>query len=114
MKLGYQRVALRSFVMAFPREETAIRVSGALIALLIAAYLILVGLTTFNVIARKEALDAMTSVRTNVGGLERDYFALSQQVTPDQGAQLGLGPVSHTSYVRRPGAVGVVSVRNEI
>ena len=114
LQLRHRRAAPRSWTFAFPREEVVIRICGSAIALLIASYLILVAMTVFNAIARKESLDEMTRLRTSVGKLERGYFAISQQVTPAQSQSLGLTAESRTSYVYRPGAVGVASVRNEI
>jgi len=114
LKRTYRRAASRSLLSAFPHEELLIRICGGAIVSLVAVYLTLVGMTTLNVIARKESLDQMTNAQTSVGSLEQDYFALSQKITPDQGGNLDLAPVSHTSYVYRPGAFGVASVRNEI
>lgn len=103
------------FVNALPREESAIRLLGFALAMLVFVYVTFVSLTIVNVIARKEAGDQATALRAVVGQLERDYFAFSDGVTEDNGSALGLSPVSDTDFVYRPGAVGVVpNVRNEI
>ena len=120
LQLKYGRVVSRTLISAFPIEELAIRMSGVFIAILVFLYLLLVGMTILNVISRKEALDEITRLRTSVGDLERQYFAASQVVTPDQATDLGLSPISRIVYVHRPGfltaqaGAGVTSGRNEI
>src|SRR3989338_10561576 len=82
---------------------------------LIFAYMYLVGSSALNIIARKEALAQSARVGASIGSYERDYFAASQKVTPEEGIALGLAPVTKTAYVYRPGTVGRVAVsHNEI
>ena len=100
---------------SLPREEQAVRVLCLMLACLIVGYVALVSLSVVNVIASKEAVDEMTALRTSVSELEHDYFELSEQVTKDSGAVLGLAPVQKTNYVSRAGAVGAaISSRNDL
>ena len=75
---------------------------GAL-AILSIAYVYFVSASIMNVIARKEALDESASLASAVSVLEREYFAALEGINPEDGARLGLTPVSTTVYVRRPG-----------
>lgn len=89
-----------------PLENKAFRALLATLLILVFAYIYFVGASVLNVIARKEALARATQLTTAIGGFEKEYFAVSQGITPDAGADLGLAPVSNTAYVYRPGAVG--------
>lgn len=103
------------FVSVLPSEETTTRLLCFMLLILVFAYVSFVSLSIVNVIARKEANDQATALRSVVGSLERDYFALSQTVGAANGDSLGLAPVSDTQYIHRPGSVGAVDgVRNEI
>lgn len=103
------------FVGALPSEENATRILSFMLAILVFAYISFVSFSIVNVIARKEANDQATALRSVVGTLERDYFALSETVGAANGDSLGLAPVSDTQYIHRPGTVGAaLGVRNEI
>ena|SRR3989338_78693 len=98
-----------------PLEHTAFRIFSATLLVLVFSYIYLVGSSAFNVIARKEALAQSARVGASIGVSEREYFAASQKVTPEEGLSLGLAPVAKTAYVYRPGAVGQAAVvHNEI
>ena len=104
-----------SLITQHPLERTIFRALIAVLFILICAYFYFVSASILNVIARKEALSEIVSLRSTVSLLERDYYALSANITPSAGMRLGLSPVSETSYVHRPGTVGVAQVRtNEI
>ena len=98
-----------------PLESAAFRTFSIVLFALIFAYIYLVGSSALNIIARKEALAQSARVGASIGSYERDYFAASQKVTPEEGIALGLAPVTKTAYVYRPGIVGRVAVsHNEI
>lgn len=87
----------------------------AILFLLVFSYLYFVVASVLNVIARKEAVSRAAQLGSSIGAYERDYFAISEKVKPDAGAQLGLYPVSNVAYVHRPGAVvQVLASHNEI
>lgn len=79
------------------------------------AYLYLVAASVLNVMAQKEAVSHSLQIQSSIGVLEEKYFALSQSITPESGASIGLAPISQTSYVYRPGNVGMgYTTSNEI
>lgn len=109
------RAASGALHTAFPREEGFVRVLGVMLALLAVSYLTIVSMSIVNVIARKEATDRMVALRAAVGELEREYFALSGDLTAASAETVGLAPVSDTNYIYRPGAVGSANgVRSEL
>ena len=114
LKLSYANFRRDVLMVPMPHLEILIRCAAAVCALMIAAYVTLVGTTILNVIARKESLDASVRLRTAVSVLERTYFSLSQGMTSAEGEADGLSSVSRTSYVYRPSVVGVANVRNDI
>ena len=97
------------FHTPLPWEESGLRLLWVLLASVAVGYVTLVSMSIVNVIARKEATDEASSLSTIVGQLERDYFALSQDLTAQSGSSLGLAPVSQTHYVHAPGSVGAVA-----
>ncbi|MBI5456667.1 hypothetical protein HY969_02910 [Candidatus Kaiserbacteria bacterium] len=103
-----------AFVRALPREESAIRFFGVLLAVSVFAYVFFVSLSIVNVIARKEADEQASQLRASVGQLEREYFALSGGVQANDGETIGLTAVRGANFIHRPGAVAKENVRNEI
>ncbi|OGG71167.1 hypothetical protein A3F27_02540 [Candidatus Kaiserbacteria bacterium RIFCSPHIGHO2_12_FULL_53_13] len=98
-----------------PLENAAFRTLLVIFLTLVFSYIYFVGASVLNIIARKEALVEATKLSSAIANFERDYFAMSQNVTPESGTALGLAPVSNTAYVYRPGAVGQIETpRNEI
>ena|SRR3989344_530141 len=98
-----------------PAEFLMRRVFAVALIALICGYLYFVSASVLNVMARKEALTRTALIQGSIGGLEQEYFKLSQSVRPNSGAALGLSPVAQTQYVYRPGNVGAATiVRNEI
>jgi hypothetical protein len=89
-----------------PLESLAFKAILLLLLALIFAYIYLVGSSTLNIIARKEALAQSVRIGASIGNYEREYFAVSQKVIPEAGIPLGLAPVNKTAYVYRPGTVG--------
>lgn len=100
---------------SLPLEERAVRALSLMLACLVIGYIVFVSMSVVNVIASKEAGDKITALRASVSQLEKDYFVLSDTVTADSGALLGLAPVSKTNYVSRTGTVGAATrPRNEL
>lgn len=99
-----------------PRERLARIALGAVLALLVMAYLYFVTASVLNIMARKEALRQMDTIQATIGTMESQYFALSQSLTPESGAKLGLAPIAKTTYVYQPGnaALAATIAHNEI
>lgn len=95
----------------FSLERPLFRVLFAGLFASLALYGYCVGSSIFNVIAKKEAGLEIARLQTIVGGLEREYFALAESVSPERARSLGLSAVSHTQYVYQPGAVGSAAAR---
>ena len=89
--------------MERPSERLLLRALLGSLMFLACAYMYFVGASIFNVIVRKDALSQSAELGGAVARLEREYFALSQELGPEDGERLGLRPVSNTLYVRRPG-----------
>lgn len=85
-------------------ERVAFRILFALLGIILCGYLYFVGASVLNIIARKEASRSTVALQSAIAGLEKQYFALTETVTPETGPSLGLGPVNDTDYVYRPGA----------
>lgn len=93
-------------------EAAALRAFGALLALLIVAYVYFVSMSILNVMARREALAQASTLQSQTAELEQRYFSLSEAMTPEAAGSLGLAPVEETAYVYRPGAVGLADASN--
>ncbi len=109
--------ARRSFSLTIEHraEPAFLRILLVTLAVFACAYIYFVGATILNVIAREEALTKMASLTSVVSSLEREYFSASQGLGPDDGARLGLFPVSNTVYIHRPGNAAAVTLEsNEI
>jgi Na+-translocating ferredoxin:NAD+ oxidoreductase RnfG subunit len=90
----------------YPFEQIAFKIAIVVFIAIAATYIYCVFASVLNVIARKEALTRTAQIATVIGDKEQRYFTLSQNVTPEEGARLGLVPLSQPSYVNRPGNVG--------
>lgn len=101
-------------VEAYSGENRMLRVLIVGLAAAVFAYTYFVGVSIMNVIHHKEAIAESDRLQRAVGLLEQDYFKLSNTMTPARGAEFGLIPASDTSFVRRPGAVGVAGRENSI
>ncbi len=104
-----------SLMMEHRYERILARFLTIAVVTLVAGYLYFVSASVLNVIARKDALTQVAKIQSAIGGLERQYLALSQSVTPSTDVAIGLSPVENTQYVYRPGNVGAVTIgRNAI
>ncbi len=102
----------RGFSLTYEYPIERLAQNGLIFVLIVLAclYLYFITATVLNVIARKDALGKVARIQGSIGGLERNYFALSQEVGPASAGAIGLAPVSHTSYVYRPGNVGAATI----
>lgn len=104
-----------SLSRAHPYEYTIMQVLMFAIVVLVLGYLYFISASVLNVIARKEALSHVVTIQSEIGGLEQRYFMLSQEVSPQVGASLGLTPIQNTHYVYRPGNMTSATIaRNAI
>lgn len=97
-----KHIAVLSIEYSF--ERVAFRVLFALLGIILCGYLYFVGASVLNIIARKEASRSSVSLQSTIAGLEKQYFALTDAVTPESASTLGLSTVNSTAYVYRPGA----------
>lgn len=86
-----------------PREALVLRGMCLLLAILSCLYLYFVAASVLNIIARKESDSRAAVLQSSIGALEQQYFALSQQITPDEAKMLGLTPVTEAQYVYETG-----------
>jgi len=100
--------------MEHPYERVALKWLSVALVSLICAYLYFVSASVLNVIARKDALRQTSDITSAIAALEQRYFTMSQEITRSSATGLGLGQVSATSYVYRPGNIGVVYSADEI
>jgi hypothetical protein len=100
-----KHIAILSLEYTF--ERVAFRVLFAVLGIILCGYLYFVGASVLNIIARKEASRASQNLQSSIALLEKQYFVLSEGVTPDSGVALGLTRVDQTDYVYRPGATAV-------
>lgn len=92
-----------SLTIEHPVERMALRGFVGTLVLLALLYVYFIGSSVLNVIARKEALTQTASLTNAVSQLEREYFASTQSVGPEEGARLGLTSLEDTVYIHRPG-----------
>lgn len=95
-----------SLSLEHPRERFLLVLLSVSLIGFACLYLYFITASVLNVMARKEALVQVSDIQSQIGEAEQQYFALSQGVTPQEGADLGLVPISNTQYVYRPGSVG--------
>lgn len=114
-RLDFSGVASISFTAEQQFERAALKAVFAVLVVLGCLYLYFVTSSVLHVMARREALAKINDIQGSIGSLEQQYFALSQSLSPQEGASLGLAPVSETSYVYRPGTIGAATIaRNDI
>lgn len=100
--------------IAFAGESHLLQVFSIMLALSVAAYLYFVGVSIMNVISNREASVESERLRSVVGGLEEEYFALAKAISPDAAGALGLTGTAEASFVRRAGAVAVNTPASDI
>lgn len=102
-----------SLTLEHPLERALWRVLIASVGLLAVLYLYFVGSSILNVIARKEAAAESQRLTSAVASLERDYYAFSEEIGPEDGSRLGLNPVAATEYIRRPGSAASLTIPSD-
>ena len=94
-----------------PIERVVSRTLLFALCLLTVAYVYLIGASTFNIIARKQAELSATKVSGTLSQLNAAYYALSDQVTLAKAAELGLSPIAQKEYVTRTARLGFANAR---
>lgn len=84
-----------------PRERLIMQALVFALAAVFCCYLYFVTSSVLNVIASKEAEQAITKLQSSIAESEQQYFELSQLATPDKGASLGLVPIKQSHFVYR-------------
>jgi hypothetical protein len=113
--MDFSGVASLSFTAEQSFERVALKVMFAILVVLGCMYLYFVTSSILHVMGRREALAKVNDIQGSIGSLEQQYFALSQAISPSEGASLGLTPVADVSYVYRPGTIGAATIaRNDI
>ncbi|MBM3261059.1 hypothetical protein FJY93_01435 [Candidatus Kaiserbacteria bacterium] len=100
---------VHALTIEYQWEHTLLWVLLGVLGILLCVYLYFVAASVLNIIAHKEATVRSAQLETAIGQLEREYFALSQNLTPETGALLGLSAVNDQEYVYRPGTVGAAT-----
>ncbi|HYC82934.1 MAG TPA: hypothetical protein VEB60_00085 [Candidatus Paceibacterota bacterium] len=77
-------------------EEKAVWASFAMIVLLVISYLYLVNSSVFNIMARREAEEKISSLGTQVALLESQYIELSSRIDMDLARQFGFREIEDT------------------
>jgi hypothetical protein len=98
-----QKIRRISLTIEHPVERITFRAFVCMLGVLASLYLYFVGTSVLNVVARKESLRETAALANAVSQLEREYLVASQDIGPEDGARLGLTPVSKTVYIHRPG-----------
>lgn len=98
--------------MEHPLEPVFRKGLFAAFFVLVLLYLYLVFASVLNVIASKEASSNAARLEGVVGTREQEYLAMSQFVTPETGAEIGLAPVETPTYVVRPSTVGMADTNS--
>ncbi len=106
-----KRISILS--LEHPLERFAFQALFAVLVLFLFAYLYFVTSSVFNVIARKEAETRAAQLESAIAALEHEYFALGEAIDADSAHTLGLAPISHTSYVYRPGTAVAVTIGSD-
>jgi hypothetical protein len=86
-----------------PLERRIFSILLIALAVFIAGYLYFVTASILHVMATSEAMHEAGDIQSSISAMEGRYLALSQTISPNDAGSLGLAPVSHTSYVYRPG-----------
>lgn len=98
----------------YPAERLAFSALTIILAILICAYFYFVSASVLNVIGEKQADARSANIQGSIASMEQQYFALSQQLTPQAATALGLSPVQNTQYVYRPGDAAVVATAQRV
>ena len=86
-----------------PLEVHLLRAIMAVLLCAAACYLYFVSASVLNIMARKGAVDEAAKLQSAIGVMEREYFALGEELSPEEASSIGLAPLAETSYVYRPG-----------
>lgn len=101
-------------VAAAPGEQFVLHALFAALICCVVGYSYFVGLSIMNVIEHEEAISRSSSLQNAVSALEKEYFELTGSLTPAVAPNLGLGPVSKSSFVERDTRLTLVGNGSEI
>ncbi len=104
--LDFETVAKRQsqvLAMEYPVERMAFIALLGLLTVLFFSYFYFVVGSVFHVIGEKQADARSANLQSSINSLEQQYFSLSQALTPQAAADMGLAPIKNTQYVYRPG-----------
>jgi hypothetical protein len=105
-RLDFDAVSKRQttvLAMEYPLERLAFPILTTILIALIFAYFYFVVASVFNVIGERQADAQSAHMQGSISSLEQQYFSLSEELTPQSAASLGLSPIKNTTYVYRPG-----------
>ena len=105
-----------TFSTEHPAERSLLKTMLGFIALFVFLYLYFVSASVLNVIARKEAISGVKSAQSSISTKEQEYFSLTESITPEEAARLGLAPLEAPQYVYRPSSMTAAAIgdRREI
>ena len=104
--LDFEAVSRRQtqvLAVEYPIERHLFTALVLLLTVLFCSYFYFVVGSVFNVIGEKQADANSADLQSSIASLEKQYFALSQTLTPQAASSMGLAPVQNTQYVYRPG-----------
>ena len=102
-----------SFAAEHPLERIAYRALIVGIGMCAVVYVYCVVASVLNITALKYAVRESAVSQSAIGVLEEQHFVMSRNLTVDTSAQLGLARVESSSFVYRPGTVGIVSTAHD-
>jgi hypothetical protein len=111
-RLDFEAVSKRQtqvLAVEYRAERIALTLLIALLAALFFGYFYFVIGSVFNVIGERQADAESSNLQSSIATLEQQYFSLSQSLTPQSAADMGLAPIQNTQYVYRPGNAAAIS-----
>lgn len=99
-------INLPSLTTMHPLEGVVRRTLMGALAILVLAYIYFVASSTFNIIARKQALQEGVAIQSSLARINAEYYALSGELTPERAAIAGLVPLEDKAYVSRTVPLG--------
>lgn len=99
--------------LEYPAEALVLRVLCLVLAILSCLYLYFVAASVLNIIARRESDSHAAMIQSSIGDLEQQYFALSQEITPQEAKTLGLSPVTEQQFVYETGNAAAAPIPHD-
>jgi hypothetical protein len=108
----HKRISI--FAIEHPIEVIFVRTVVALLLALFLCYLYLVSSSVLNIMAQRGSASEAAHLQSEIGDMEREYFALGATLSPHEARSIGLAPLSETSYIYRPGNAALVDTADTI